>query len=131
MLVDHPDQGLVTSLAVYIIAIAFGLVVIVVPVLLFNGPTKFHNPGVAAYNPPAGTLLIPVSDRNSFPLALLKQEDIAAPTQIAARKVKSDKPEKAPRLENRGGHRVSPKAPSENTRYALPTNNGRWPFSFF
>jgi hypothetical protein len=131
MLSDHNSRCLGVSLAIYLIAVAFGLVLFVSPVLLANGPTKFDNPGLAAYDPPPGTVLIPQRARNSFPLAFLKHEEIVDPALVAELNAKAKKAEMSHHLASRTGQSVRPEAPSQNTRYAQPANSGRSFFSLF
>jgi hypothetical protein len=131
MLSDQSNQGLGLSLAIYLIAVTFGLMLFVSPILLANGPTKYNNPGLAAYDPPPGTLLIPQRARNSFPLAFLKYEDLVDPAMVASLSPKAKKAEKPHRLASRSVQRVRPNAPAENTRLAQPANSGRSFFSFF
>jgi hypothetical protein len=131
MLSDYNSRCLGVSLAIYLIAVTFGLMLFVLPVLLANRPTKYENPGLAVYDPPPGTLLIPQRARNSFPLAFLKHEDLVDPTLVASLNARAKKAEKPRHLASHSGPRVRPEAPSENKRYAQPANSGRSLFSFF
>jgi hypothetical protein len=129
MLSEHNNRCLGVSLAIYLIVVTFDLMMFVVPVLLANGPTKFDNPGIAAYDPPPGTLLISRA-RNLFPLAFLKHDDLFDPAMVAAPNARSKNAEKPHHLANRSVQRVRPEAPSENTRFVQPANSGCSFFSF-
>jgi hypothetical protein len=77
-------SGLGFSLTIYLLALAGGLLLFAGPVYLSNGATHLSNPGLAAYDPPPGALLIPEpSAQKELPLAVLKRREIVDPA-IAA-----------------------------------------------
>jgi hypothetical protein len=116
-------QGLGGSVAIYLVALACGLSLFVLPVLFASGQ-KYDNAGMAAYDPPPGTLLIPQRARNAVPLALLKHDDLVDSALAAEMNAKSKKTEKP-------HHLARPKAPAADMRYAQPVNNGRPFLSLF
>jgi hypothetical protein len=76
--------GLGFSLTIYLLALAGGLLLFAGPVYLSNGATHLSNPGLAAYDPPPGAMLIPEpSAQKELPLAVLKRREIVDPA-IAA-----------------------------------------------
>jgi hypothetical protein len=64
------DQGLVTSLVIYIGAIAAGLLMLVTPVYLLATPKQVENHGMAVYAAPAGTRLLPGRGAGNVALAI-------------------------------------------------------------
>jgi hypothetical protein len=125
------DQGLGVSIAIYMVAMVCGLALFVLPVLLVNWPGKGVNVGMAAYQQPPGTLLIPKPARYSSLLVYLKHDDIVDPALLADMNAKVKELEKPQRLASRTGQRVRSTAPPANLRYAQPVNSNRSFFTFF
>jgi hypothetical protein len=125
------NQGLGVSVAIYLVALVCGLALFVLPVLVISGPSKFENAGMAAYEPPPGTLLIPQRARNAGPLAVLQHDDLVDPALAAELNAKAKKTEKPHQLASGVGQWVHPKAPPAGMRYAQPANSGRPYFSLF
>jgi hypothetical protein len=62
---NDADEGLVTSLLMYVGALAAVLLLLGTPVYLLNMPSQSENHGVAVYAAPPGTRVIPqLSARN-------------------------------------------------------------------
>src|ERR1700687_1968564 len=127
---DH-NQGLGVSVAIYMIALVCGLALFVLPVLVISGPSKFENVGIAAYEPPPGTLLIPQRARNAGPLAVLQHEDLVDSTLAAELNAKAKKAGKPRQSASGVAQQVRPKAPPAGTRYAQPAYSGHPNFSLF
>ncbi len=64
IITNDADEGLVTSLVIYIGALAAVVLVLGTPVYLLNMPSQSENHGVAAYVAPRGTQVLP--DRRAF-----------------------------------------------------------------
>ena len=118
-------------MAIYLVALLCGLLLFVLPVLVISGPSKFENAGMAAYDPPPGTLLIPQRARNAAPLALLQHDDLVDSALAAELNAKAKKAEKPHQSASGVGQRVRPKAPPAGLRYAQPANSGRSIFLLF
>jgi hypothetical protein len=58
------DEGLGTSLAIYLAAINVAVLIFGTPIYLITRPTHFENPGMSAYQPPPRARLIPESRPN-------------------------------------------------------------------
>jgi len=127
MISEH-DQGLGISIAIYMVAVVCGLALFLVPVFLANTPRIIANAGMAAYEPPPGTLLIPRPARYSSAQAVLFRDETVDPVLLAIANAKVKSADKPHQLASRRGQRVGLKAPPAPTRYAQPTNIGR---SFF
>jgi hypothetical protein len=56
---EDANEGLALSLAIYVAAIGVTIAVLAVPVYFIIKPTKLENVGMAAYQAPPGTRLIP------------------------------------------------------------------------
>ena len=76
------SEGLGVSLGIYMTAIAVAVLILGTPVYLITKPTRFENPGMAAYKAPPGTRLIP----EFKPPADIAQDASDQP-QLAAAKV--------------------------------------------
>jgi hypothetical protein len=124
-------RGLGVSVAIYLVAMVCSLTLFVVPVLLANGSKTFDNPGLAAYDPPPGTLVIPQRARYALPLAFLKHDDIVETAMLAKVNANAKKAEKPRQLASRTGQRVRSERPPTDMRYAQPGNSGRSFFSLF
>jgi hypothetical protein len=82
---DDADEGLGLSLAIYLAAIGAAILVLGTPVYFATKPTQLGNPGMAAYQAPAGTRLVP-ENRPKADLALdLSDGFNSAATKIARR----------------------------------------------
>jgi hypothetical protein len=98
---SRPDQGLGSSLALYLSALFGGLMLFVLPVYFLNAGTNLQNPGLAAYVPPPGATLIRKPDPYTVPLAILKRDDVVDPAQLAAINAKAQKTDKPRRSASR------------------------------
>jgi hypothetical protein len=58
---DDADEGLGLSLATYLTAIGAAILVLGTPIYFATGPTRLENPGMASYQAPGRTRLIPES----------------------------------------------------------------------
>ncbi|MBV9259874.1 MAG: hypothetical protein JO205_00740 [Pseudolabrys sp.] len=110
------SPGLGGSLLLYGVAICGALLLVMLPVLMANSGSRFANPGVAAYQPPAGASLIRARDPNEPHLAMLKHEPIIDSNQLAALNAKSNNKTKvaerpATRTINRAALRAHAEAP--------------------
>jgi len=77
---NHNDQGMGLSVAVYAIAMIGGLALFVLPVLWATGATVYENPGVKAAGLPGGPAY--AGHRSQFPLAMLKRQPIVDQTAL-------------------------------------------------
>ena len=96
---NHNDQGMGLSLAVYALAIFGGLALFVFPVLWASSATVHENPGVQAASLPGGP------HRAQFPLAMLKRQQIVDQTALNELNAKSAQKAPAPHRVARAAHR--------------------------
>ena len=105
------NQGLFSSLVIYLSVVLCGLMLFALPVYWLNSGTKLENPGIAAYDPPAGASLIRKPDPNSAKFAILRNDAIIDAGQLAAISAKMKKADKP--------HRIVRNEPHErDARYA-------------
>lgn len=113
------------SIAIYMVAVVCGLALFLVPVFLFNAPRTIANAGMAAYEPPPGTLLIPQPAQYSSPQAALIRDETINPGSLGNAIAKVKNADTSHRLASRGGQRVGLKLRPADIRYAQPTNSSR------
>ena len=99
---NHNDQGMGLSVAVYAIAMIGGLALFVLPVLWASGATVYDNPGVKA-GAPGGPIY--AHHQAQFPLAVLKKQQIVDQTALNELNAKSAQKAPAPRRVARAAHR--------------------------
>ena len=100
---NHNDQGMGLSLAVYAAAMLGGLALFILPVLWATGTTVYENPGVKAAGLPGGPVY--ASHRGQFPLAILKHQQIVDQTALNELNAKSGQKTPAPHRVARAAHR--------------------------
>jgi hypothetical protein len=88
---SNKSQGLGGSLLLYLAALLGGLMLFALPVFFISGGTTLENPGLAAYVPPPGALLIRKPDPNAMQLSLLKHDNLIDAGQLAAISAKTKK----------------------------------------
>ena len=75
---NDADEGLITSLLMYVGALAVTVLVLGTPVYLLNMPRQIENHGVAAYEAPRGTRLLPEVNRRNV------AQDLSIATRVNA-----------------------------------------------
>ena len=81
IITNDADEGLVTSLLMYIGAVVAVAVVIGTPVWLLNMPTQFESSGMAGYQAPPGTRLLPDRRRVELPARIATNVSIVTTTR--------------------------------------------------
>ena len=89
---NHNDQGMGLSVAVYAAVMLGALALFVLPVLWLSSGTVYENPGAKAAALPGGPAY--ASHRAQFPLAVLKKQQIV--DQTALNELNAKSPQKAP-----------------------------------
>jgi hypothetical protein len=97
-MISDRNQGLFSSLVIYLSVLLCGLMLFALPVYWLNSGTKLENPGVAAYDPPAGASLIRKPDRNALRFAILNNDAIIDAGQLAAISAKTKNADKLRRI---------------------------------
>jgi hypothetical protein len=87
----YEDRDLGLSVLIYVAALACGIAIFVVPVLLANGPTVIRNPG--AQNAVAQMVAARRSG-DRYPVARLKQDEVVDPSTVAALSAKVKRAER-------------------------------------
>jgi hypothetical protein len=116
----YPSEArdMAVSVVIYMIAIAFGLALFVVPIYLMSRPTVVANAGLPAAQSIDRTLA-KNSGSDRFPVAHIKQETIVDPDTIAELNAKTKESESEDRVHYRSYARPAP-TPSYTPRAVRP-----------
>ena len=111
----YPSEArdLAGSVAIYMIAILFGLALFVVPIYWLSRPTVVENAGAPVQS--VDRALTARSGKERFPVANLKPQTIVSPSTIAELNAKAKETEERPRSSRRVYARPQPSRASNNT----------------
>jgi hypothetical protein len=125
---NHNDEGLGLSVAIYAFAMVCGLGLCVLPIYWANSPTVYDNPGVTALHRPGGPSY--GNEHAEFPLARLHRQQIVSPSMLAELNAKAQKQAPAVRHASRPARRSY--AQAQDTDVSEPRPASRlFPFSLF